>query len=69
MARLETTNDTVKRDAPAASCAAATKAREQVLEFARALARIAAREDGAAERIEAEPAASTAIAQEPKKIG
>ena len=66
MARIESTTNTttaecdgvtVSTDASAANSAKVPVARQQVLEFARALARLAAQEDDAAEHNEAGPAA------------
>ena len=66
MARIESTTDTtaterhggsVSTDASAANTAKVAAARQQVLEFARALARLAAQEDDEAERNEAGPMA------------
>ena len=66
MAQIESTTDTktterdgasVSTDAFAANSAKVAAARQQVLEFARALARLAAQEDDAAEHNDAGPAA------------
>ena len=66
MARIESATDTTttERDGASVSNGASTTneakvaaARQQVLEFARALARLAAQEDDAAEHNEAGPAA------------
>ena len=66
MARIENTTDTTTTERDGASVSAGASvtneakvaaARQQVLEFARALARLAAQEDDAAEHNEAGPAA------------